>query len=108
VILFLNIQGADEKPRASLVVTKPVKEGYASALQNYVGSLYYDINSNLASQSSGAVSEVFVKESQAVKKGEVLVKLDSSILEANIKAKKAMLNSYLANFTKQQKDLQRV
>ncbi|MCK9491450.1 MAG: efflux RND transporter periplasmic adaptor subunit [Sulfurimonas sp.] len=107
VIIFLNIQGADEKPRASLVVTQVVKEGYASALQSYVGSLYYDINSNLASQSSGAVSRVFVKESQAVKKGEVLVKLDSSILEANIKAKKAMLNSYLANFTKQQKDLQR-
>lgn len=107
VILFLNIEASEEKPQASLVVTQTVKEGYASALQNYVGSLYYDINSDLASQSSGAVSRVFVEEAQAVKKGEVLVKLDSSILEANIKAKKAMLNSYMAKFAKQQKDLQR-
>lgn len=106
-VLFLNIQATETQPRASLVETKVVKEGYASALQNFVGSLYYDTNSELASQSSGAVSEIFVRESQEVKKGAILVKLDSSILEANIKAKKAMLDSYLAEFTKQQKDLQR-
>ncbi len=107
VVLFLHIHAADEKQQGSLVVTKIVKEGYSSALQSYVGSLYYDINSNLASQSAGAVHEIFVKESQSVKKGQILVRLDSSILEANIKAKKAMLDSYLAEFKKQQKDLQR-
>jgi len=57
VILFLNMQATDEKQRVSLVVTEIVKEGYASVLQSYASPLYYDINSNLASQRADALLE---------------------------------------------------
>ncbi len=110
VALLLNIQASETKgakPPPSLVKTVKVKEGYANSLQNYVGTLYYDRNSNLASDSSGVVSKLYVKEGQAVKKGNILLKLESSILEAKVKAKKATLNSFLAQQTKQQKDLKR-
>jgi len=109
-VLFLNMQANETKnatPPPSLVKTIKVKEGYANSLQNYVGTLYYDKNSNLASESSGVVSGLYVKEGQSVKKGEVLLKLESSILEAKIKAKQATVNSFLAQQLKQQKDLKR-
>ena len=110
VALFLNIQtiqAAGGQAPASLVTTTVVKEGYANSLQNYVGTLYYDRNSNLASESSGVVSKLHVQEGQSVNRGDLLLKLESSILEAKVKAKQAILNSFLAKQTKQQKDLQR-
>jgi len=107
-ILFLNIHASETKgPPPSLVETVKVKEGYANSLQSYVGTLYYDRNSNLASESSGAVSKLYVKEGQRVQKGKVLLKLESSVLEAKIDAKQAIVNSFLARQTKQQKDLER-
>jgi len=102
-----TVQAAGGQPPASLVQTTVVKEGIANSLQNYVGTLYYDRNSNLAAESSGVVSRLHVNEGQSVKKGEILLKLESSILEANLQAKEAILNSFLAKQTKQQKDLQR-
>ncbi|NOR58820.1 MAG: efflux RND transporter periplasmic adaptor subunit [Sulfurimonas sp.] len=108
--LFLNMQANETKgaqPQPSLVKTVKVKEGYANSLQNYVGTLYYDRNSKLASDSSGVVSKLYVKEGQRVKRGNILLKLESSILEAKVKAKQATLNSFLAQQTKQQKDLKR-
>lgn len=108
--LLLNLQADETKvnqPPPSLVKTVKVEKGYANSLQNYVGTLYYDRNSNLASESSGVVSKIYVKEGQRVKRGAVLLKLESSILEANVKAKEATLNSFYAQQKKQQKDLQR-
>lgn len=47
----------------------------------------------LQSQASGVVSEVLVKSGQAVKKGEVLVRLDSRVEIAQLNASKAKLAS---------------
>ena len=106
--LFVSAQANEAKaPPAALVKTEIVKEGYANSLQNYVGTLYYDKNSNLASESSGIVSKIYVGEGQSVKEGDALLELESSIFQANLKAKQATLNSFLAQQTKERKDLQR-
>ncbi|WP_455755737.1 efflux RND transporter periplasmic adaptor subunit [Sulfurimonas sp.] len=110
IAVILNIQASESKgatPPASLVQTVVAKEGYTNSLQNYVGTLYYDRHSNLASESSGVVSKLYVKEGDKVKKGDVLLKLESSILEAKVSAKKASLNSLISEQTKQKKDLER-
>ena len=106
IALLLNLQ-ASAQPPASLVKTVLVKEGYVSSLQNYVGTLYYDKNSNLASESSGVVNKLFVKEGASVKKGTPLLKLESSILEAKVKAKQAIVSSFISQQTKQKTDLKR-
>lgn len=108
--LLFNLQAnepQDSKPPLSLVTTIKVEEGYINSLQNYVGTLYYARNSNLASESSGIVSKLFVKEGQNVTRGTTLLKLDSSILESNIKAKRAIIASFVAQQTKQKTDLKR-
>lgn len=104
--LLFNLQ-ASGQPRASLVKTVMVKEGSVSSLQNYVGTLYYDRSSKLASQSSGMVSKLFVQEGESVKKGTILLKIESSILEAKVKAKQAIIASFVAQQTKQKTDLKR-
>lgn len=109
-VLFFNIQANETetgKPLPSLVTTSVAKEGIVNSVQNYVGTLYYDRNSDLASESSGVVSKLHAKEGQKVNRGDVLVELESSILEAKIKAKEAILNSFLSKQTKQQRDLKR-
>ncbi|MFT5662258.1 MAG: membrane fusion protein (multidrug efflux system) [Sulfurimonas sp.] len=110
IALFLNVVASEPKNAkvpASLVTTVKVKEGIANSLQNYVGTLYYDVNSNLASDSSGIVEKLYVREGQHVNKAQVLLKLESSVFEANIKVQVASLASLLAEETKQKKDLER-
>ena len=105
--LFVSLQASKPQPPASLVQTVKIKEGVANALQTYVGTLYYDRHSELASESSGVVQKLYVKEGQNVKKGETLLKLRDSILSAKIEAKKASLASLESEETKQTKDLTR-
>ena len=105
LILTLHAQG--KQPPASLVKTVVAKEGIANALQTYVGTLYYDKNSNLASESSGVVQKLYVKEGQKVKRGETLLKLKDLILQAKVAAKKESLSSLMSEETKQTKDLAR-
>ena len=105
--LFLSLQANEAQAPASLVKTVLAKDGIANALQTYVGTLYYDKNSNLASESSGVVQKIYVKEGQKVKRGTVLLKLKDSILQAKVLAKKASLASLVSEETKQTKDLQR-
>lgn len=105
--LFMSLQASQAKPPASLVQTVQIKEGVANALQTYVGTLYYDKHSELASESSGVVQKLYVKEGQSVKKGMTLLRLRDSILRAKIEAKKASLSSLVSEQTKQKKDLQR-
>lgn len=105
--LFMSIQATQPQPPASLVQTVKIKEGVANALQTYVGTLYYDRHSELASESSGVVQQLYVKEGQSVKKGETLLRLRDSILRAKIEAKEASLSSLVSEQTKQKKDLDR-
>ncbi|WP_164305642.1 biotin/lipoyl-binding protein, partial [Streptococcus pneumoniae] len=44
-------------------------------------------------QNAGAVSQVLVQNGQNVKKGEVLVELDSSVERANLQAAQAQLSA---------------
>ncbi len=105
--LVLSLNANQAQPPASLVKTVVAKEGVANALQTYVGTLYYDKNSNLASESSGVVQKLYVKEGQKVKRGTTLLKLKDSILQAKVAAKKAALSSLVSEETKQMKDLER-
>lgn len=52
----------------------------------------------LSSQTSGTVSEVLVQSGQDVKKGDVLVVLDSSVEQSNLRASLAQLSSVKATY----------
>ncbi|MCH9741556.1 MAG: efflux RND transporter periplasmic adaptor subunit [Epsilonproteobacteria bacterium] len=94
-------------PRASLVEMAPLTKGEVNRLQNFVGTLYFNQKSNLASETNGKVLKVHFDSGDTVKKGTLLVTLDSSILDKNIVASKASLREAEANYRKSNRDLKR-
>ncbi len=110
VLLLLSAPfalAAEKAPRPSLVVTAPLVKGEVSPLQTYVGTLYYDKKSALASESEGSVSAIMFREGERVRKGDTLLTLDSSILKANTEAKRSALKALEADLTRQERDMER-
>lgn len=62
-----------------------------------IGSLQSDESVQLAPEIAGRISEILFKEGQTVKTGDVLVKLDQSLAEAEVTDTKARLTLAVAN-----------
>ncbi len=107
-LMALNLFAAEQPaPRPSLVVTTPIEKGVVNPLQTYVGTLYYDSKSNLAAEFEGSVASLHFSEGEAVKKGTILLTLDTTVLQANIAAQKASIEAAVADLTRQERDLER-
>lgn len=104
---LLNAAEEANTPPPSVVTTVEITQGVVNPLQTYVGTLYYDKKSKLASEFSGIVSTLTFQEGQQIGKGETLIKLDSKVLQANISAKTSALKALEADLTRQERDLQR-
>ncbi len=106
--VLLLAEGADKKaPRASLVELAPLSQGKVNRLQNFIGTLYFNQKSDLASETSGKVKAVHFDSGDHVKKGDLLVSLDSAILDKNIIASRESYKEAQANYSKSFKDLKR-
>ena len=105
---FLIGADNDKKPQPSLIVTAPVTKGIVNPLQTYVGTLYYDKQSKLASEVEGVVQALSVAEGLIIKKGDIIVELDSQVLQANVAAKSSTHDALKADLTRQELDLKRV
>lgn len=104
---FSMLLAEEGAPPPSLVETAPIVEGAVNPLQTFVGTLYYDRKSALASESAGRVEHVRVREGTSVKAGTSLLTLDSAILKASLAAKSAAIKAQEAELEKQRKDLER-
>lgn len=98
---------SDKKQRPALVVTTPVTKGVVKPLQTYTGTIFYNKVSELASEQEGLVSTLSVKEGQTISRGDIVVTLDSQILQANIAAKEATIEALQAELTREERDLER-
>ncbi|MCK5110140.1 MAG: efflux RND transporter periplasmic adaptor subunit [Arcobacteraceae bacterium] len=76
--------------QVSLVNTTTVKKGTVNPLEEFIGTVKFSKNSKIASQSSGAVIKINFEAGDKVKKGDILVKIDSDILDSQIKSAKAL------------------
>jgi len=94
-------------PPPSLVTTAPITQGIVNPLQTYVGTLYYDKQSKLASEFEGIVSRLNFREGDEVLKETVLIELDSEVLQANIAAKRSNLKALEADLARQERDFNR-
>ncbi|NOY65321.1 MAG: efflux RND transporter periplasmic adaptor subunit [Nitrospirae bacterium] len=92
----------------ALVVVDKVKKGMMSPKEEFVGSVYYREISELSSEVSGKVEDFYFKEGQKVRKGKVLVRIDSSLLQKDLEAKRADLLSLEAEIDKAEKDFKRI
>jgi RND family efflux transporter MFP subunit len=72
----------------SLVEVQSVKKMEVNPLQEFIGSINLSKQGAISSQSNGKVEAVFFENAQKVKKGATLVKIDSKLLDLQLKSAK--------------------
>lgn len=68
----------------SLVETTKLIKGEVNPLQEFVGTLTFDMNSTLAAQNSGVIKSVKFKVGDKVKKGTTLIQIDADVLNQQV------------------------
>jgi len=94
-------------PPASLVNTAKVIKGEVNPLEEFIGTLNFSKTSALASQTSGAVVSVNFETGDKLRKGDVLLEVDSKVLDAQISSLKASLNISKINLENATRDYNR-
>ena len=93
-------------PPANVVVSD-VTSGFIAPEGEFIGTVYYQEVSDVASEVSGLAEEVSFEEGQRVKKGDVLVVISSDLLEKTIQSAKANYEQVLSDIEKERKNLDR-
>lgn len=104
IILFSFSSFAMSGP--SLVETTKLVKGEVNPLQEFIGTLEFDIHSDLAAQNSGVVKSLEFEVGESVKKGTVLIQIDSDVLNTQITAAKANAKSAKKDYERYVKLLQ--
>jgi len=94
-------------PPAKVVVTE-ITEGLIAPESQFVGTVYYNEVSEVASEIAGKVDSVYFDVGQRVKKGEKLVSLNVDLLEKKLKSSEALFEQALAEIEKAQADFNRM
>ena len=107
-IVLVTLPGvlAQAPPPASVNVGA-VAEGKLAPTAVRKGTVYFKEVSNLATEVNGIVKEVLFEEGQHVKAGAPLVRLDYSLLEAELDAARALALQSGANLSQEQARLER-
>lgn len=93
--------------RASLVEVEILSKAKVNPVQEFVGSVKFSNSSTLASQTSGLVKSINFEAGKKVKKGDLLVNVDSDLLDTQIDAAKANLAIAKIESKLSQKDYER-
>ncbi|MCK5139199.1 MAG: biotin/lipoyl-binding protein, partial [Thermodesulfovibrionia bacterium] len=94
-------------PPASVVVSE-VTSGMVAPESEFIGTVYYQEVSDLASEVDGLVEAVSFEEGQRVKKGELLVKLSDDLLQKTLQAARASYEEVLSDLERAERELARV
>lgn len=85
------------------VVIDTLKEGNYKNRAEFQGVVEAENNVNISAENGGTVMQILVKEGQRVSKGQLLVKLDASILEAQAEEISNALDLAKITFEKQER-----
>jgi RND family efflux transporter MFP subunit len=95
-------------PPPALVAVSEVREGSVAPTVEMVGSIVYREVSDLSAEVSGKVLEVRVEEGDRVRPDEVLIRLDTELLDKTIASTRASHGQALADLEKAKRDLARM
>lgn len=114
VIIFLLINiplhAQEKKPQGmppAKVVVADVSNGLIAPEAEFVGTVFYEEVSEVASEVEGLVQAVLFEEGQRVDEGALLVSLISDLLQKYLKASRASYEQTLTELEKAKKDLER-
>jgi RND family efflux transporter MFP subunit len=92
ILLCLSVFSFGMGKGPALVNTAKVTKGVVNPLEEFIGTLNFSKTSAIASQSNGAAKGVNFEVGDRVKKGDVLVSIDSEILDSQIVSAKVTLS----------------
>jgi RND family efflux transporter MFP subunit len=98
MILFAPVLRAQDKPKGpppAVVSVASVKTGNIAPQAEFIGTVFYEEVSDVASEVSGRVEEVRFEEGQHIKKNQVLIKLGADILQKRLLATSASYEQVL-------------
>ncbi|MCI4626608.1 MAG: efflux RND transporter periplasmic adaptor subunit [Candidatus Magnetoovum sp. WYHC-5] len=98
---------AQKEMPPSPVVISPLKKGTLTPETDFTATVYFHEKSELAAEIAGKVKTENIEEGKRVKKGDVLVEVDSVLLQKTLKAKEAAYNEALAKLDLAKINLQR-
>jgi len=93
---------------APTVVVSNLRVGVIAPEVEYVGTVYYPEVSDVAAESSGKIERVNFEEGQSVKKGDVLVKINSELTEMTLQETAASYDEVFTYFENARTDLRRI
>lgn len=91
----------------ALVNTAPVTKGVVNPLEEFIGTMNFSKTSQLASSTNGLVTKVNFEAGKSVKKGEILLEVESDILDAQINSAIASVELAKINLENATKDYNR-
>jgi len=94
-------------PPASLVNTAKVIKGVVNPLEEFIGTLNFSKTSAIASQTNGAVVSVNFEAGDNLRKGDLLLEVDSEVLDAQIESLRASVNIAKINLENATRDFNR-
>src|SRR3989304_10461259 len=93
-------------PPAKVVVSN-VTSGFIAPEGEFIGTVYYQEVSDVASEVSGVAEKVSFEEGQRVKQGDALVVINSDLLKKPIQSAKANYEQIISEIEKERKNLER-
>ena len=116
LVALTNNSLAEEKkaaPKKSkrpplLVTTVEVEQGAIQAMSEFVGTTYFSRVSHVATDLEGLVTRINFDEGDTVKMGDVLVQLDTQILDAEIAGAQAAFEQNQVDLENAHRDYERV
>jgi RND family efflux transporter MFP subunit len=91
-----------------LVTTVEVEEGAIQAIAEFVGTTYFARISHVASEIEGLVKKTNFNEGDTVKKGDLLVQLDSELLDSELRGAWAAYEQNLVDLDNAKREFQRI
>src|SRR3972149_11539080 len=89
------------------VAVAPVSSGMVVPQSGFVGTVYYQEVSDIASEVEGLIETAAFEEGKEVKKGEPLVRLNADLLQKSIQSTRASYEKVIVDLEKARLDLQR-
>lgn len=107
IVLGFSSINAQEQPPAKVVVAEITRE-IVTENRSFIGLLGFDRTSKVSSDFSGLVNKVLVKEGDKINKGELLIQLDTEILDQEIVLRKTRIEQAQLSIELARKNLARL
>lgn len=105
-VLYADKDKPQGMPPANVVVSE-IRAGMIAPEMDFIGTVYYQEVSNVASEVNGLVESVEFEEGKRVKKGQLLVKLSSELLNKTLNSTRASHEQVLSELEKAKLDFAR-